>query len=76
MCKRAGASARWNTSYVKAKVKIENGVSHKAAKELPDMSTEELKKKFQDNRLTDRMPTEEDIREVLKSTGKYTPRMS
>lgn len=72
-CAKGPASARWNTSYVKAKVKIENGVSHKAAKELPDMSTEELKKKFQDNRLTDRMPTEEDIREILKSTGKYTP---
>ena len=72
-CAKGPASARWNTSYVKAKVKIENGVSHKAAKELPDMSTEELKKKFQDNRLTDRMPTEADIREILKSTGKYTP---
>ncbi|MBC5687380.1 PAS domain-containing protein [Mediterraneibacter sp. NSJ-55] len=72
-CAKGPASARWNTSYVKAKVKIENEVSHKAAKELPDMSTEELKKKFQDNRLTDRMPTEADIREILKSTGKYTP---
>ena len=44
-CAKGPASARWNTSYVKAKVKIENGVSHKAAKELPDMSTEDVYKR-------------------------------
>ncbi len=72
-CAKGPASARWNTSYVKAKVKIDNGVTYKAARDLPDMSTEELAKKFMDNRLTDRMPSEQAIREILKSTGKYAP---
>ena len=71
-CAKGPASARWNTSYVKAKIKIENEVSHKAARNLPDMSTEELHKQFKDNRLKDPVPTEEEIREVLKSTGKYS----
>lgn len=71
-CAKGPASARWNTSYVKAKVKIENEVSYKAARELPDMSTEELYKKFYDNHLSDIIPSEEKIREILKSTGKYS----
>lgn len=71
-CAKGPASARWNTSYVKAKVKIENEVSYKAARELPDMGTEELAKTFYDNHLSDIMPSEEKIREILKSTGKYS----
>lgn len=71
-CTKGPASARWNTSYVKAKVKIENGVSHKAAIRLPDMSTAELVKEFQDNRLNEMFPTDEQIRDILKSTGKYS----
>lgn len=34
-CAKGPASAHWNTSYVKTKVKIENGVSYKAARDLP-----------------------------------------
>ena len=71
-CAKGPASARWNTSYVKAKVKIENEVSYKAARDLPDMSTQELAKAFEDNHLTDRIPTDEEIRDILKSTGKYS----
>ena len=47
-CAKGPASAHWNTSYVKTKVKIENVVSYKAARDLPDMSTEELAKEFGD----------------------------
>ncbi|WP_122643217.1 [Fe-Fe] hydrogenase large subunit C-terminal domain-containing protein [Luxibacter massiliensis] len=72
-CAKGPASARWNTSYVKAKIKIENQVSHKAARNLPDMSTEELYKRFEENKLQDGMPSEEEIRDILKSTGKYAP---
>ena len=72
-CAKGPASARWNSSYVKAKVKIENVVSHKAARDLPDMTTQELAKQFVNNRLVDRLPTENEIREILKSTGKYGP---
>lgn len=71
-CAKGPASARWNTSYVKSKVKIENVVSYKAARELPDMSTEELAKQFCGNRLSDVMPSEEQIQRILNSTGKYT----
>lgn len=71
-CAKGPASAHWNTSYVKTKVKIENGVSYKAARDLPDMGTEELAKKFGNRGLDDRMPTEEQIRRILISTGKYS----
>ena len=71
-CAKGPASAHWNTSYVKTKVKIENGVSYKAARYLPDMGTEELAKKFGNRGLNDRMPTEEQIRRILMSTGKYS----
>lgn len=71
-CTKGPASARWNTSYVKAKVKIANSVSYNAVKDLPDMSTEELAKEFQDRHLTDEVPGEEEIEEILKSTGKYS----
>lgn len=71
-CAKGPASAHWNTSYVKTKVKIENGVSYKAARYLPDMGTEELAKKFGNRGLDDRMPTEEQIRRILMSTGKYS----
>ena len=71
-CAKGPASAHWNTSYVKTKVKIENGVSYKAARDLPDMGTEELAKKFGNRGRDDRMPTEEQIRRILMSTGKYS----
>lgn len=71
-CTKGPASARWNTSYVKAKVKIANSVSYNAVKDLPDMSTGELAKEFQDRHLTDAVPGEEEIEEILKSTGKYS----
>ncbi len=71
-CAKGPASAHWNTSYVKTKVKIENVVSYKAARDLPDMSTEELAKEFGDHSLSDLMPSEEQIRRILRSTGKYS----
>lgn len=72
-CARGPASAHWNTSYVKTKVRIENIVSYKAARDLPDMSSEELAASFTDRSLTAPMPTEEEIRKILESTGKYAP---
>lgn len=72
-CAKGPASAHWNTSYVKTKVRIENHVSYKAARDLPDMTSDELCKQFGDRSLTDRMPSEEQIRHLLQSTGKYTP---
>ena len=72
-CAKGPASAHWNTSYVKTKVKIEDVVTYKAARDLPDMTTEELAKQFGDHSLSDIIPSEEQIRRILMSTGKYTP---
>lgn len=71
-CVKGPASARWNTSYVKAKVKIEKDASHKAADKLPDMESGELCRTFEDRSLKDKIPTEEEIRKILKETGKYS----
>lgn len=71
-CAKGPASARWNTSYVKAKVNIEKEVSYKTARDLPDMTKEELEKTFEDCSLHDAYPTEEEISSILRSTGKYT----
>ena len=72
-CAKGPASAHWNTSYVKTKVKIENVVSYKAARDLPEMSADEMHKKFGDHSISDIRPSEEQIRRILRSTGKYTP---
>lgn len=72
-CTKGPASARWNMSYVKAKIKIEKEVSHKAARNLPDMTVEELAKEFGDHSIQEKYPTEEEIQEILRSVGKYTP---
>lgn len=71
-CAKGPASAHWNTSYVKTKVKIENEVSYKAARDLPDMSTEEMYRRFGDRSISDLQPSEEQIIKILRSTGKYT----
>lgn len=71
-CAKGPASANWNTSYVKSKIKINREVSYKAARDLPDMSGEEMRKAFGGHSLHDEMPSEEQIREILKSTGKYS----
>lgn len=72
-CTKGPASARWNMSYVKAKIKIEKEVSHKAARNLPDMTMEEMAKEFGDHSIQEKYPTEEEIQEILRSVGKYTP---
>ncbi len=72
-CTKGPASARWNMSYVKAKIKIEKEVSHKAARNLPDMTAEELGKEFGDRSIQEKYPTEEEIQEILRSVGKYSP---
>lgn len=71
-CAKGPASARWNTSYVKAKIKIDREVAHTFPKKLPDMSMQELEKKFGNREIKDVYPTEDEIRQILKSTGKYS----
>ena len=54
-------------------MKIEKGVSYKAARNLPDMSGAEMAKKFGERSISDPMPSEEQITRILRSTGKYSP---
>ncbi len=71
-CVRGPASANWNTSYVTAKVKIEKDASHRPAGTLPDFGSEALARGFEDRSLKEKIPTEEEIRKILKGTGKYS----
>ena len=71
-CAKGPASAHWNTSYVKTKVKIENAVSYKKARDLPEMTKEEMYKAFGNRSIEDRQPTEAQITAILRSVGKYT----
>lgn len=72
-CMKGPASARWNTSFVGAKIKIGKTVSHEEMSELPELTSEEMAKEFHDFHLQDQIPTEDEIRTILKSTSKYTP---
>lgn len=72
-CMKGPASSRWNTSFVSAKIKISKAASHEEMPQLPVLSSRELEKTFHDCPLQDPMPTEEEIRTILKSTSKYTP---
>lgn len=71
-CAKGPASARWNTSYVRAKVKIAREVSHRAADSIAQMNDGELLKKFEDRSVREAEPSEEEIQKVLRSTGKFT----
>lgn len=71
-CVKGPASAYWNTSYVRTKVKVENQVTYKAARDLPEMGRDELYKEFRDRRITDPEPSEEQILQILRLTGKYS----
>ena len=71
-CVRGPASARWNTSYVKAKIQIEKDAPHKSARELPDISSEEISRVFEDRGLKEKIPSEVEMQKILKETGKYS----
>ncbi len=72
-CAKGPASAQWNTSYVKTKVKIEKSVTYKAARDLPDMGADGLSRQFGGRGLSDPVPSQEQITRILRSTGKYSP---
>lgn len=72
-CAKGPASGRWNTSYVKTKIRIENNVSYKAARNLPEMEIREMERNFGGRSLSDPVPSLEQISRILHSVGKYTP---
>ncbi|MCI8405249.1 MAG: PAS domain-containing protein [Clostridia bacterium] len=71
-CVKGPASAKWNTSYVKAKIKVEKDASHQTVFKLPDMNSGELARFFENRSVEEKVPTEEEIQKILKETGKYS----
>lgn len=71
-CIKGPASAKWNTSYVSAEIRIEKRSSDKSMQNMPDMKTEELTRVFENCQPDVRIPTEEEIQNILKETGKYS----
>lgn len=72
-CIKGPASSNWNKSFVKARVKLQNSVVKTPMTELPDMSTEELARSFEDRSVRENQPPEEEIRRILNNIGKFTP---
>ncbi|MEG1716731.1 MAG: [Fe-Fe] hydrogenase large subunit C-terminal domain-containing protein, partial [Lachnospiraceae bacterium] len=71
-CIKGPASGKWNKSFVKAKVDVEQQVTHTPADKIIPADSLNLHKTFVDANVKEEMPTEEQIREILKSTGKYS----
>lgn len=71
-CIKGPASAKWNTSFLKAKIKLEKDASRKTPSDIEYLSSEELERSFEDRSAHDKIPSEEELREILKATGKYS----
>ena len=70
-CVKGPASNNWNTSYTPAKLKIQQQVKHAPADEAIRLEGISLEKKFYDRSRREKMPTEEQIRDILRASGKY-----
>lgn len=70
-CIKGPASDRWQNSFAKAKVHIEKCVEHSPASRQITEQTVEMSKVFFDRSLHEKIPTEEEMTEVLRSMGKY-----
>ena len=71
-CVKGPASTNWDASYIKAKIKIEQRASVTKPEVLPDMSTEELSRIFEDRSAREKQPTEAEIQSILHEIGKYS----
>ena len=70
-CIKGPASNNWDKSFVKAKLRIQGQVvEHKAASEEISSQDISLSKQFYDRSRTAKMPSEEELKEVLRATGK------
>lgn len=70
-CIKGPASNNWKTSFTPAKLKIEQQVKHTPAEKKIGAEGISLSKKFYDRSTYHEMPTEEQIREILRASGKY-----
>lgn len=72
-CVKGPASGNWNVSFVKAKVEMERRVAaHQTAEYEPQAREIPLWKPFAPNPPKEQVPTEEELRAILKETGKYS----
>lgn len=72
-CVKGPASGNWNVSFVKAKVEMERRVAaHQIAEYEPQAREIPLWKPFAPNPPKEQFPTEEELRVILKETGKYS----
>ena len=72
-CVKGPASGNWNVSFIKAKVEMERRVAaHQKAEYEPQSLEIGLSRQFAPNPPTEQIPTEEELRGILRETGKYS----
>lgn len=70
-CIKGPASNNWKSSFTKAKIRIEKQVKHAPADENIYIEEIPLSKKFTNRSRRQNVPTEEQIRDILRTSGKY-----
>ncbi len=70
-CIKGPASNNWKTSFTKAKLRVEQQVKHTPAEETIYTEQIQMGKKFYDRSRKEKLPTEEQIRDILHASGKY-----
>lgn len=69
-CIKGPASKNWKSSFVKAKLRVEEQVKHAPADETISVEEISLAKKFVDRSKKQNLPTEAEISEILRRIGK------
>ncbi len=71
-CIKGPASNRWQRSMLKAKMDLEGRIRHREDAKGIDGGAVSMEKIFTDRSVHDRMPTDEELTEILHGMGKYT----
>lgn len=71
-CIKGPASNRWQRSMLKAKMDLEGRIRHREDAKGIDGGAVSMEKIFTDRSVHDRMPTDEELIEILHGMGKYT----
>lgn len=70
-CVKGPATTKMEFSSYRARFHIEDQIEYLPSETLKDPIEVDMKKTFRSRKTTDRIPTEEQIKEILKATGKY-----
>ena len=71
-CIKGPASSNWDTSNVKAKVRLEQKASREKAIVPDDMTSAELARTFEGRSVAEKQPSEEEIQKILNDIGKFS----